>query len=411
MKKLTAIFLVILCIQIHSQAQTFQISVNCDNTIKEEFRSTGYVHLSGDFEIMAVDGNAHPIQISLNPASTITNSDFMILDKSHPVLAVNAVGDKFLFHVLLKNDKTSEPTQMAIIDFTDANTNSLLTQHIISVENATATSSYDANYDYDQEEFRIDLGSNFDFLDGLQGEGLYANVQTFHPKVLELNIRGKTLNIGSFSGIRRIRSFNDSTDVNSFERNYYQLLDGTSNNDTADYVVSTFNQTVQQDYNILSMHGSPLIELFSSDKNSKIFFGIHYNLERKRVSTSFNYNLLATDTLSLEILPRRESPGNNNQIDNTFYDHHFGMIVPFMFPIRDKLNVTFIPHFGRTWSELTPSMYYGVYFNVMERSSGINLGGQVSAYHDIHGKRNFSPLMNIYLTKAFDLGSLLTYKK
>ena len=254
--------------------------------------------------------------------------------------------------------------------------------------------------------FRIDLGSNFDLLDGVRGSGLYANIVTFAPN---LDTLFNVLKIGVLSGIRQYRSYDDSSAIRTSSFQSYERVRIPSDGDTAKFIPTEYNVQSQTSYDNTSFYLSPIFQLRNNSKYV-LYLGLLYNLERRKVSTSIQVESTVLDTIISISEPRRflrvRPPSDTKSV---LYEHHLGIHFPLLFRISDQVNVYLHPSFGRTWSIFTPKFFYGMRFNVIDLSSGINLGGEITGYFNKKSSRPRSPLINLFISKAFNIDALSKY--
>lgn len=266
-----------------------------------------------------------------------------------------------------------------------------------------------------QPEFRIDIGTNFDFLDGIDATGLYTNVIAFQPNLFRIS---KRKSIGLYTGIRRSRPLSDSTRLENRPLSRIATIPELNTDTTIALERTAMNiRTVNPSYDITTVYINPIVGLWES-KNASMYIGIDLSTTRRKLS----FNQIA-DTVGVDTIFARTYRGTGTRQalelqagKKVYFDFSYGIKLPIRYKI-DNIKLEVIPSIGFATSEVTPIMYAGTYFNVIELKSGLNLGGEIQAFF---GGRNkitepnsdaFYPVINIYLSKAFDIRALSRYQQ
>lgn len=303
-----------------------------------------------------------------------------------------------------------------------------ITRHLIFVEDGKITSEYDKEQSFKAADFRIDLGTNFDFLDGVDVGGLYANVFTFAPNLIVndsvgFNIfkrknkaasqRYKKIALGLLSGIRQNRLIGDTINDTRIIRFYTPI--STINSSDTTFLRSEFTKKSKLTINATSLYFSPILTLCENSKIG-IYLGPNIEVIRQRFITNNNYSLVRSDTVNLR-RPPRSTILPEEQTSFTYHNFSFGLKIPLFFQVK-KVNINIVPSIGvsKRVSNISSNneWYYGVYFNAIELDFGVNLGGEVNVFKARSKEDNTTmirtPIIGIYLSKAFNLNPLGRYK-
>lgn len=367
-------------------------------------------------------------KVNINPATVVSAEDYTLLT-SHITIPKNQAANSFInimFEIksdtILAEGDESFTINLSPLANYDANIKiEPTTSHSIRIKNGVDKNKFNKDQKFGAEDFRLDLGSNFDLLDGLQGQGLYANVFTYAPDLVKISFpvkaeakrdrtKAKGLKIGILSGIRRNRTFNDSTTVQSQRETTYAVIDTLAGQPNSfQYLRTEINMTNQTSFDNTSLHLSPIIRLYKN-KKSTAFLALGYNLERRKRQTKLTFTAIETDTIVRPPGLRGSRIEPNREFNRTYYDHHYFIKTPMFFNVN-KVNINIVPTIGFVNSQLATraSHYYGMSFNVIELKSGLTLGGEVLGFFG-RESRAHPPFINFYLSKALNLDLFGRYK-
>ena len=367
-------------------------------------------------------------KVVVNAASNASAEDYSLVTK-YITIPKDQAADTFIDVVVeIKSDtiqtEGDESFILSLIPIIDYGVNMTITPnatHMVRIKNGLDKNKLNKDQNFGAEDFRLDLGSNFDLLDGLKGQGLYANVFTYAPDLVKISFpvkeeakkdrsKAKGLKIGILSGIRRNRTFNDSTTVNTARGITYLVIDSLkSQPDAVKYLRSEYNISDQTSFDNTSLHFSPIVRLYKNEK-STAFLAFGYNLERRKRNSQITYALVKTDSIIGAPGRRQSEIEPQRTLKRTYHDHHFFIKTPMFFKVN-KVNVNIVPTFGYVDSDFARDarLYFGVSFNAIELKSGINLGGEVLGYFGEASRFN-PPYINFYLSKALNLDLFGRYK-
>jgi hypothetical protein len=251
--------------------------------------------------------------------------------------------------------------------------------------------------------FVVNLGTNFDFSNGIQANSLYAKISVFNPNLLWEKV-------GFTAGIYQ-NSFlsNDSTKVG----HDIEFLNFT--NDTISFVDNTVNYKSRSKVDNLALYFGIPVSLRPKDKQFNIYWSPEFEIIKTNSAISREYNNLKSDTIlnkpwaylsgyisSLDLVKIEQK-----EIVNQYYIKHIG-IANFILTFLDNRNnalflSTTIWGLGKIDGKF--KSYYQFKFDISELKYGITLGGEFNGFY------SEEPYIGIHLSKIFKLSRLIEYKE
>ncbi len=283
------------------------------------------------------------------------------------------------------------------------------------------------------KSFWIELGSNFDLIDGLQSNNLFSGIFVHKKDIRSLNKKSK--NIGFFAGVYESKAIsiigNDEIGI----REYYTKNSQTLVNPKVkpgeyggfrDSARIKSSQVVRN----LGLFLSPQLRLTNGSANKDglhLFVSLWIELQWQRVQLDKEYTgLTRIDTFSIpksSLYKYTLDIGNQtNSISTNTVDlrsHYYGIGLPILFK-EGKTNVFINPVIGfsnqpkstldlNTFSELQSTRnwgwFYAFQFRLNEETYGLSLTGEVRGLTIT----NSPPIISLALSKKFDLSRLLLF--
>ena len=285
--------------------------------------------------------------------------------------------------------------------------------------------------------FWVDLGTNFDLLNGIQANNLYAGVYGYVKDVARIGGSGRN-NLSILAGVYEGKSIStgSSSDSGLVYRDGTSYIPSASNNNMFPYYQDT--GTIKNTVSITSMgiFLSPQLRLTTGpaeDFGLHMFVSFYTEVLWQKVNNSFDYSgtnraqTLYADTPALYHYPFKE-----NSLSADYRSHYVGFGMPLL--IRNKIFTLYVaPTFGWTnqrfvlvadnWSTsgaykkqgnylansggfaqpaCTWNPFYLITFRLNEEKYGISVTGEVRSIL----LRDSKSAITISLSKKFDLSDL-----
>ncbi|MBK7221878.1 MAG: hypothetical protein IPH94_11310 [Saprospiraceae bacterium] len=254
--------------------------------------------------------------------------------------------------------------------------------------------------------YNFSIGSNFDFINGVDLKDLYFNVSTFSPNLVQI----KNVNLGLITGVRK---------------NFARTYDLFQSELTAKGKIADNNLLYEERYLInrnsnlglvnTTFYFNPIVTLTERPiQNTSTTFScyIGLNLDLKKQDLFWNN---AYDTLAIESYEVNQNQFNN--ISRTIlpssesYDQFIysaGITLPFI--IENPISA-FIGNFNLGYSNIRRQDYWnwnrlniGLSFEVIEKEFGLNLRSEIQ-YFTVKNP----PYISFSLAKYFDLKKLIKF--
>jgi hypothetical protein len=283
------------------------------------------------------------------------------------------------------------------------------TQQIIVSNNGI----YNAN-----KPFWIEMGSNFDLVDGLQPNNLFAGVFLYKRDIRKFCKKNSSNNIGLFAGVYESKAISSKLPVDSNFAAYYDKTPfHPKQHDSLPIFRDSGTLTLTRVVKNISLFFSPQVRLTNQSANADgihMFASFWLELQWQRVREEYDYSWLKrVDTIWR---PEKEITANlykKQPLETDFRTHYWGVGLPVYFKEGD-VNVFFNPVLGysnqpystmpvgkRKWS-----FFYIFQFRLNEEKYGFAFTGEVRGLI----RKNISPIVSLALTKKFDLSKLIEYK-
>lgn len=404
-----------------------------ESKISEKYDTSGIINHDINIIVEGKPTKSTLLKAEVLPISSYQKSNVRLLKD---IIEIDSTVKKISLTLEIKNDTIQEDDDFIILKIIpfDSLPQGIKIEndgiHKVRVKNASKPTGamFIANTDLLSADFRIDIGTNFDFLDEVDANGIYANVLAFAPYVSTIKYKTKNkkeskkkkkriyvnheVGFGIMAGLYQNRSITDST---SFLPSTFTSITPIIDETTAqDDTIRRFSRR-RVETNITSsrldntgLYFTPMIEL-QSNENFGAFLGINMEVIRRKRRTELSYIQLSIDTI--EVGPNDDPVRPRRLVERPFsetinYEGFFGLKLPMIYRIKD-VDFMLIPAVGLAVNNYQDrrNWYYGFSFTVLERNSGLNLGGEIRGYFPA-----YAPLINIYLSKAFNVGAIGKYK-
>jgi hypothetical protein len=285
--------------------------------------------------------------------------------------------------------------------------------------------------------FWIEVGSNFDLIDGLQPNNFFSGVFLHKKDIRPFSFRikhsekaSKSKNLGIFAGVYESKTIsiaaNDGLGVKEyFNAKSLNLKQGDSVGLFRDSARVKTSQVVRN----LGLFLSPQVRLSrgSADADGLHFFAsLWIELQWQRAQLVKEYsNLSRFDTAYIpnsQLFKYETESGNNVSVTNTldFRSHYYGMGLPILFRdgntnvfINSVIGITNQPRvtvntneFKDTQRSSSWGWFYAIQFRLNEEKYGISFTGEVRGLTI----NNSPPYVSLALSKKFDLTKFLEFK-
>lgn len=386
-----------------------------NSTVTEKTMDGGA--LLHEVKVIVTNPLTKDIFLKVNPSglSTANPEDYSIVRETLHLPKNTAKDVVFSFLVLINADTdTTENNETLILKLEQVNGEGAVLQdnnmHMVTIADNTANNTYAA------ADFRIDVGTNFSLLDGVDASGLYVNAFVFAPDLVNI-FKSKSkpakpgLNVGLYAGIRQDRSYNDTASAINTVSIYEQIgpENGQASNDTVNYRLIRYDVSTKTQFDNTRLFLSPLFRL-SQGRRASFYLGLNLEVIRRDYRTTFTNAILDTTEVAIPRNRRPRSTRIRDGFNRVYFDYQYSVGFPFRFSVK-AANFSFTPSIGVASSLLTPKVFIGTRFNVIEPTSGVNLGGEVTSFLDRRDElSSFAPLINIYVAKAFNIKPIGDYK-
>jgi hypothetical protein len=281
-------------------------------------------------------------------------------------------------------------------------------QQIVVVPNGVYTGN---------KPFWVEMGANFDMIDGLQPNNLFTGVFMYKRDIRNLKKFGSN-DIGLFAGVYESKSISnrmmgDSNYTQYNDKSEFRLMRHDSFPVFRDSGAIESIQTVRN----VSLFISPQLRLTTHSANADglhVFASVWLELQWQRVTTEYDYSKLKRiDTIWLPNVSLDPNLMKKGKSEVDFRTHYWGLGLPIYFKEGD-VNVFFNPTIGRTnqsfeslnSSERRWSFFYIFQFRLNEEKYGFAFTGEVRGLI----RENIQPIVSLALTKKFDLTKLIEFK-
>jgi hypothetical protein len=259
----------------------------------------------------------------------------------------------------------------------------------------------------DLGSYRLLIGTNFDFIDGVDIKAPYYHLQIFQPK-------GFSAKFGFIGGFQRNRqvSFSDTTNSSIKLRNSRVLyrLPAYLMNDSLYQITQVdsvaFKRTTTS--NVFSIYFEPTFQIFPIDKNklrpTKIFVFGHADIVFRKTITEeeYTYSNPALKTIKLDSFGRFRAVPEKVKNENLNYEFYYGGGIMIH---HDNSAVDIYAKFMLGAANIASHQwyyYYGGEIGIREKSLNIMFGAEYRGT----GKQYNPNYLNVYLSKVFSLGKL-----
>ncbi len=452
MKKFLAILLVYLFAQINILAQEWEINFLTDpDTIKIPEHIIDFPYKI-EYQVKKLSDSASDFKFSISNLSHLSaqlGSDFSIPNSNLELIAsdyATGVVKNKSFEIVIKKDAQIEENEFLILEFifSDISKAKSDTKSVL-----IAIQDPKNNFKFDEEEpFRIAIGANFDFLDGIKSTNLYSELTFTNRSILSLKkskwryqkrllyvlpiwekIDGEhtTLNFGLNAGYYQNRSFGIPVDI--YLRNGNYITAEEIGSDSTEIFFNSLSLERTYKFDNLGLHFSPTLELLNrlNPESQEVFniqMGIHFEVVRRNRTTNINYKeskldsslVISNDSLITafgDFFPKPESQGRS--FSETRYDRYYGLSFPlfysnkkaeFEFKFATGFGIFGFSDFSPSNNNWTQNLYYITQFRIIEKKFGIQLSGDFRGFYHTDNYNNIS----ISLSKLFDLSKLLSYQ-
>lgn len=278
-----------------------------------------------------------------------------------------------------------------------ASINSLETDCILNILHPKEL--YTLDFD-DPQNFIVNIGSNFDFSNGIQANSLYAKVSVFSPNLVFNRL-------GLYSGMYQNSFISKDSTTNGLGIDFLDMQ-----YDTISFIANRISyKSTSKTNNVALFIGMP-VRLTKPSKYFNLYWSPEFEIIKVNNSLRREYNIYHSDTLLNKTWPYFDgytSEGilvNPDQvlIISQYYLKHFG-IANFILTIEDDKKSLFL--LGTLWGYANPSndrkSYYQFKFEISEKKYGISLGGEFRGFY------SSDPYIGIHLSKLFNLSKLIEY--
>lgn len=281
--------------------------------------------------------------------------------------------------------------------------------------------------------FWVEVGSNFDFIDGLEPNNFFSGV-FFHKRDIRpfLFDKKKNNNLGLFAGVFESKTISTLTETDTLLTYHSSNSIALRRNDSLGLFRDTGVFKTAQVVRNVGLFFSPQIRLSkgSANENGMHFFASFWGeLQWQRLSLENDYSgLMRKDTI-FRPLPELNRYGSISADKKQLIDvktHYIGLGFPIYFK-EDDVNVFFNPVFGfssqpsseqikSVFSKISPNPealnerpwkpFYIFQFRLNEEKYGIAFTGEVRG---LLIKRS-PPFVSLALSKKFDLSKFIEFK-
>jgi len=264
----------------------------------------------------------------------------------------------------------------------------------------------------DLGSYRLLIGTNFDFIDGVYIKAPYYHLQVFQPK-------GFSSQFGFVGGLQRNRQVTFSDTINSslkiqnsgvpFRLSSYLQNDTSYQITKVDSVAFKRTRTT----NVFSIYFEPTLRIFPKDKNrvrptSLYLFGHADIVFRKNIyEEEYTYTNPSLRVVGQDSFSKFRPIPQKIRIEDQAYEFYYGTGLMLhhentAVDIYAKVMIGGANVAKKSWY-----YYYGAELGIREKSLNIMIGAEYRGT-----QKQFNPnYLNVYLSKVFSLGKLLDYIK
>lgn len=278
----------------------------------------------------------------------------------------------------------------------------------------------------DSKRADIFIGTNFDFFGENVLTDWHGGARVFLPGITDLKFSDRVKDsyprFGLYAGLYHSKSFsnfgNDTllSEMQEYSRPLYGFpLTSPITGMPITYAVRQTDSVMTSTKNEMNNWGAyiaPMYQLSRFKTNSfitNLFVGIHGEVIRRNISTTYMFDTLASK-IDTVIYSGRFFKSPPKAYKNVYYDSYLGISVPVQFLWKDIMELKVIPCVGYSPSDDRPQptskWFYFFQFDLLARLGGIslNLGGEVRGYF-----RNESSIFSAYIGTAFTIQKLADF--
>jgi len=266
----------------------------------------------------------------------------------------------------------------------------------------------------DSNRYRMMIGTNFDFVDGVQAKDLYYHLQFFVPEAYRMGNKV----FGFIGGIQQNRQvsqldtsikhyykgkgyFADSFRLSSYSsvgRDSFRVI-------RADQV--TYQRTTST--NVMQLYIEPVFGLSNPLRNteSKLYFLLHADLQYRRVrfEEKLNYNLRDTVTLGRASFSKYTALNESVVTSETQYHFNYGAGI-LLHHQNEYVDMYAKMLLGlSSIQENKTKSFYATEVGIRVLNSNIMFGAEYRGLFSEHAPQ----YLNVYLSKAFALSKLADF--
>ena len=264
----------------------------------------------------------------------------------------------------------------------------------------------------DLGSYRLLIGTNFDFIDGVDVKAPYYHLQVFQPK-------GFTSKFGFVGGFQRNRQVSFSDTINSTIKfrnsNISYRLPAYTRNDSTYQITQvdsvSFKRTNTS--NIFSIYFEPTFRIFPCSNRrvtptSLYVFGHADIVFRKNIiEEEYSYSNPTLRTIKSDSIGMFRSIPEKKRIESPSYEFYYGGGLMLH---HENSAVDIYAKFMLGAANIAANQwyyYYGGEIGIREKSLNIMFGAEYRGT----GKQYNPNYLNVYLSKVFSLGKLLEFIK
>lgn len=307
-----------------------------------------------------------------------------------------------------------------------------ISHHVLRYSNGAIA----INTKYDpSKSFWVEIGSNFDLVDGLEANNLFSGV-FFHKRDIRPLKRNGGRNVGVFAGIYESKTATNETEQNFSIRQFYDSSSFSSSDPAKMKIYNGVgNYITRRTVKNVGLFFSPQVRISNLSANEDglhFFFSLWFDLQWQRIMEEKNFKVSTVlDTTKVDIATIGDYDISNFKKSIDIRSHYIGFGFPIFFretTKQDDIVQLFInPVFGLSSQPTTDylnriehatdkdlstikrpwSPFYTVQFRLNEEKYGISFTGEVRGLL----KNNNKPLVSLALSKKFDLTKFMEFSK
>jgi hypothetical protein len=303
-------------------------------------------------------------------------------------------------------------------------------QSLIKLGNKAFVIKYTIIGNYNpNKSFWVEVGSNFDLVDGVQANNLFSGVFFYKRDIRPLKKAGSP-NLGAFAGVYESKTTSNVLNpsnfaIQYFDRNAVSLIRNDSLpvfRDTGILGTSTVSRNI-------GLFFSPQVRLTNNTANADgfhVFASVWIEMLWQRISTTYDFSKVGRlDTIYVPNNQIRQLPSKPSTVERDIRSDYFGLGLPMYYKEGD-VNLYFSPTLGisnqtnmlvrdeKSLSDgkftLTPASkwnpFYLFLFRLNEDKYGISFTGEVRGFL----VKNTKPFISLALSKKFDLNKFIEFK-